>query len=121
MNEQGYKFNTLAEHFPQKIKELAESKNITVGNLRGLIHAGVYYIDDACKLIENPTIKAWHDFGVVMKEMLPNPQQVEDTFFGIEKPPSKEPIGTAGEDLKIGDCIVFGKDGKIYKAKRGEQ
>lgn len=31
---------------------------------------------------------------------------------------SRELIGTAGEDLECGDCVIFGEDGKIYKAKQ---
>lgn len=116
VNNQGYKFNTLAELFPQKIKELAESKNMAVGELRELIHANVYYIDDACNLIENPTIKAWHDFGKAMLKHLPTTRQAEERLaaaFGIGKA-----FGIAGEDLKTGDCVALGKGGKIYKARQ---
>lgn len=73
MNYQGDKFNCLAEHFPQKIKELAESKNLKVGELRKLIHEGVYYIDDKCELVENPINKALYEFGLAVKKLSPIP------------------------------------------------
>jgi len=29
-------------------------------------------------------------------------------------------VGIAGEDLELGDCVVFGEDGKIHKARSGQ-
>ena len=85
MNDQAYKFNCLAEHFPQKIKELAESKNLKVGELRKLIHEGIYYIDDNCELCENQINKAFYDFYLAIKKFHPTANEMNKRLTAVFK------------------------------------
>jgi hypothetical protein len=123
MNDQGYKFNTIAEHFPVKLRSLADSVDKTIPELRKLIWEGVYYIDESCELVESPVNKAIYDLGLALKERLPTAQEFHSRLAEVfkvlkEDPKNRELIGTAGEDLELGDCVIFGEDGKIYKAKQ---
>lgn len=41
-----------------------------------------------------------------------------DAFWVDQLRQKIQKIATAGEDLEFGDCVIFGEDGKIYKAKQ---
>jgi len=101
MNDQGYKFNAIAEHFPQKLSNIAKSKGLSVGKLRELVWEGVYCINGNCELVEIPLARAFYEFRKAVKKCNRN----------------RELVGIAGEDLEAGDQVVFGEDGKIHKAK----
>lgn len=146
MNDQGYKFNTIAEHFPAKLRALADSIDKTIPELRDLIHKGVYYIDESCEVVENPVNKALYDFGQALKEDLATVQQAVERLskFGLKGSKGDDEgtpaqyispremmdayidsiakdtdikIGIAGEKLRCGDLVILGSDGRVYKSK----
>ena len=123
MSDQGYKFNIIVEHFPVKAKEFANSIHKTIPELKKLILEGVYYIDGNCELIEQPLNKALYEFGLSIKKQFPPGQdaykRLATTFKVVKnKSVNRGSIGTAGEDLELGVCVVFGEDGKTYRSNK---
>lgn len=59
----------------------------------------------------------------VMNRMLRN-KETESTRFTSRKLDlnigGNPLLGVAGEDLRFGDCVVIGEDGKIHKARSGQ-